>query len=156
MEGKLMAKISDLLGSISRTNPVYVEYNTNCVKKSISAPGKDTWFDLPEVTITIPEDGLYLLNANIRFWQDKNTDYKWKKHRILVNGNEDTKLNWFGINTSTESSYLDSSHSLSIYYRFNKDVVLKVQGYIGSNQSGDVHYSDGNGSSSILAYKIGE
>jgi hypothetical protein len=156
MEGSIMAKISELLGSISRTNPVYVEYSTNCATKSISAPGAGTWFDLPDVTITIPEDGLYLLNANIRFWQITNTDSKWKKHRILVNGNEYKELNWFGINTSTESSSLDSTYSISIIHRFNKGDVLQVQGYIGVHQADDVHYSDYNGSSSILAYKIGE
>jgi hypothetical protein len=151
-----MAKISELLGSISRTNPVYVEYNANCANKSISAPGASVWFDLPGVTITIPENGVYLLNANIRMWQDVTSDYKWKKHRILVNGNEDTKLIWFGFNPDNTKSSLDSTHSLSIYYRFNKGDVLQVQGFIGYNQSGDVPYSDYNGSSSISAYKIGE
>jgi hypothetical protein len=156
MEDSIMAKISEVLGSISRTNPIYVEYNTNGVTKCISAPGKNVWFDLPDITIIIPEDGVYLLNANVRMWQSTTSDSKWKGHRILFNGNEDRNLKWFVINPQDVKFNLDSTSSFSYIYKFNKGDVLQIQGFIAYNQSGNVYYSDANGSSLISAYKIGE
>ena len=148
-----MAKATDLL---NRPNNTFVEYTTNLANKSISAPGANTWFDLPDVTVTVPEDGTYIINCNARIWQDTTSDAKWKKHRILVNGDAVDELTWFGRNPSDIKTNLDSTHSFQYIYRLNKNDVLQVQGYIGINQSGDVKYSNVDGSVTLQAIKIGD
>jgi hypothetical protein len=156
MEDSIMAKISEVLGSISKTNLVFVQSSTNNSSKSISAPGADVWFDLPDVTITIPEDGVYIVTTNVRIWQHTTTDNKWLSCRVLNNGNAVEDLHWTVFNPGTLNFGFNMGSSKSTIIKMYKDDVITIQGFIRSNQSGDVFYSDANGGTSISAYKIGE
>ena len=145
--------IKDLTGNVL-TDLVRQTYDTTGSTKSVSAPWANVWFDLTDLNMTVNEDGRYLLIVNVRMWQNRTSDYKWRKHRILLNNNE--LFVWFATNPCTSDSTLDGSSFCSYIYDFKKDDKIQIQGYIASNQSGDVYYSNSDGSSQITLIKIGE
>jgi len=132
----------------------YQFYSTEENTYSVSAPGNNVWFDLSNVNITVEKSGLYLIIASIRFWQSTTSDSKWKTNRILLNGNE--LFTFFGLNPTTTSSNLDGTITGVHIATLSAGDVLQAQGYIDLNQSGDVYYSDINGSSTLTIIKIGE
>ena len=136
-------------------NLTYIEYTTGTSFRSISKPNANTWFDLPYVKITIPEDGIYVVTYNARISQDASTNSFWKKHRILKNGTEITKSVLLGLSKNAANINGDSTVSKTFIDSFVKDDVLQLQGYWANNTSGSTVYSNSNGATSIVAIKIG-
>jgi len=133
----------------------YVEYTTGTSVMSIAQPAANTWFDLPNVTITIPEDGIYAVTYGARMWQDASTSAFWKQHRVINNGAEITKSILLALDRNVLSISGDSTFSKTFVDSFVSLDVLQIQGYWGHNTSGNTNYSDPNGSTSIVAIKIG-
>jgi len=133
----------------------YVEYTTGASVMTISQPAASTWFDLPNVAITIPKDGIYSVTYDTRMWQDISTNYFWRMHRILKNGTEITKSIMIGFNKNVANLDTDGTFSKTFIDSFASGDVLQVQGYWGSYTSGNTGYSGTNGGTSIVAIKIG-
>jgi len=133
----------------------YVEYTTGTAGMSIAQPAANTWFDLPSVTISIPEDGTYVVTYDVRMWQNTTTNYFFKKHRVLKNGTEITKSVLFGFNKFSLNISANGTFSKTFIDSFLAGDVLQVQGYWADNTSGNTVYSDTGGGTSIVAIKIG-
>jgi len=134
----------------------YVEYTTGTSFMSISQPKANTWFDLPHVKITIPENGIYVVTYDARIsQQDLSTNRYWKKSRVLKNGTEITKSVLFGFDKNDTDINQDSTVSKTFIDSFVKGEVLQLQGYWANYTSGSTVYSNINGSTSIVAIKIG-
>jgi len=133
----------------------YVEYTTGTSSMYIAQPAANTWFDLPSVTITIPEDGIYVVTYDARMYQGISTNNFWRKHRILKNGTEITKSVFTGLSKNNANLNGDGTFSKTIVDNFVSGDVLQAQGYWSYNTSGNTNYSDSNGGTSIVAIKIG-
>jgi len=133
----------------------YQLYSTEQNTYSISAPGANVWFNLPHINMTVGENGIYLIIANIRMWQvTQTTNQKMKKQRILLNGNK--LFTFLGLNPANSASNLDGTTTGTYIAPLKFGDVLQVQGYIAVNQSGDVYSSNVDGSSVLAIIKIGE
>jgi len=133
----------------------YVEYTAGTSHMSISQPAADTWFDLPNVTITIPEDGTYMVTYDVRMWQTTTTNYFWKQHRVLKNGTEITKSRLSPFNKESINLADDTTFSKTFIDSFLAGDVLQLQGYWHNYTSGNTSYSGSDGATSIVAIKIG-
>ena len=137
-------------------NLTFVKWSTNLQTYSISDPGPNVWFELPDFKITIPEDGTYFINVVARMWGPDGSADRWWKSKITINGNDDNELVSFAFNLYSLATNSDLSQSFSGIKSLKTGDVLQVHGYVYNHTGTSISYGDSNGNSSILAIKIGE
>jgi len=133
----------------------YVEYTTGVSNMGISQTTANTWFDMPSVMITIPENGIYMVTYDARMWQNASTNDFCRKHRILKNGTEITKSVMYAFYKKVENLDTDGTFSKTFVASFVSGDVLQLQGFWAGYTYGYTGYSDINGGTSIVAIKIG-
>ena len=130
----------------------FEKYDTGDAAINLGNKPKDTWITIP-VEVTISQSGTYLITANIRAWCQMSTSYQWKKSRVLINGIPKKMI--FGFNKNTADQNLDSTTSISLIEQVNENEKITVEVYFNGTAPRPLYVSDGNGSSSIQAVKIG-
>jgi len=145
LEGKSLQEVKTLY---------YEYYSTKLASINLGTKNANTWFDLGNVKVTPKYDGIYLIIAQVRIWLSgwHGTDYGWKKARIVV-GEEEREVG-FMFNKYNADTNLDSSHILTTITPVKAGEVIKIQGYI-DNLTKEIQISNGNGSTVLLAIKIG-
>lgn len=106
-------------------------------------------------TVTVPEDGTYLLNYHARLFSDVATGMSWWKSRVYNVTTATSVLTTFGMNANYASNG-DTTTSGTKIVALTKGDVLRIEYYVNTGATGTFHAGNVDGGQGITLLRVGK
>ncbi|EQC49093.1 hypothetical protein M899_2680 [Bacteriovorax sp. BSW11_IV] len=106
-------------------------------------------------TVTVPENGTYLLNYHARLFTDQANGMSWWKSRVYNVTNASVVLTTFGMNANYASNG-DTTTSGTKIVSLTKGDVLRIEYYVNTGATGTFHVGNTDGGQGITLLRVGK
>ncbi|USH01062.1 hypothetical protein K6Q96_08920 [Grimontia kaedaensis] len=130
----------------------FEQYDTGSKNINLGAKPANLWIPIP-IKVTVNQDGLYAIFTSIRQWSSVNTGYQWNKYRVKVADEQRRVV--FGFNKNNLNSNIDLTVGATFVTPAKAGDVIAVDVYWQNVAPASLYIGDINGSSSLLAIKVG-
>ncbi|WP_281545904.1 hypothetical protein [Grimontia sp. SpTr1] len=130
----------------------FEQYDTGSKNINLGTKPANLWIPIP-IKVTVNQDGLYAIFTSIRQWSSVNSSYQWNKYRVKVADEQRRVV--FGFNKNSLNANIDLTVGATFVTPAKAGDDIDVEVYWHNLGPSPLIISDVNGSSSLLAIKVG-